>query len=152
MKLGSLSSCPDQPLSAASAGAAAAPAQGSVIGDWGTLGVRAHFPQGILVCCGERRLPRSAVVSLGMMNTLLHRLGDGKGSSGAGWGTGHVVPPLWMLGTPACPAQSFPGMCGSDWGGKVGSKCHPLGSEELPSLGAQQENVVLSLGSREGLQ
>lgn len=76
----------------------------------------------------------------------------GRGAMVWGGKTGHVVPPLWMPGDPAYPAQSFPGMCGSDWDGKLGSKCHPLGGEGLPSLGARQEDVVLSLGGREGLQ
>lgn len=63
-----------------------------------------------------------------------------------------MVSPLWMPGAPPCPALSFPGMCGSDWGGKVETKGRPHGGEGLPSLGARQENVVLSLGGREGLQ
>lgn len=100
---------------------------------------------------GSKGFPGLEWRHLETINTLLHRLEDEKGSSGVEWATGHVMPPLWMPGAPACPAQSFPEMCGSDWGGKVGSKCRPLGGEGLTSLGARW-NVVLSLGGREGLQ
>lgn len=132
---------PGSALSAAPAGAAAATAQGAAIGDWGDLGVRAHIHQDIPVCCGERRLPRSGMVSPGHDNTLLRRLTVVQdGEQGMWCPLCGCLAPLPALPS---PSQRCVGLTGvGRWGG----------SEGLPSLGAWQENVVLSLGGSEGLQ
>ena len=135
-------------------GAGAAPARGSVIGYHGAPGIRTHFHQGIQVCCGERRLPGSKLVITRTQAALCSIAWEmGKGSSNIGWGRGCTVPPLWVPRVPAqCLWAGLNGMCGSNWGGKVGQCCCPLGGEEAAPRPRQHQGKGLYqiLGAERG--
>lgn len=87
------------------------------------------------------KAPRSGMVSPGHDNTLLRRLTVVQDGEQGMWCP--LCGCLALLPALPSPSQRCVGLTGvGRWGG----------SEGLPSLGAWQENVVLSLGGSEGLQ